>query len=72
MKPINTEKISVNSLILLQWRRKELFRWERSGHLKTIKQAPPAGGPFFSMKNLGMKILEILWENRLDFIENAR
>ena len=75
MKPINTEKISVNSLIWirnLQWRRKELFRWERSGHLKTIKQAPPAGGPFFSMKNLGMKILEILGENRLDFIENAR
>ena len=48
MKPINTEKISVNSLIWLrnlQWRRKELFRWERSGHCKTIKQTPPAGGP---------------------------
>ena len=45
MKPINAEKISVNSLIWLrnlQWRRKELFRWERSGHLKTIKH-PPQG-----------------------------
>ena len=46
MKPINPEKISVNSLIWLrnlQWRRKELFRWERSGQLDY--QAPPAGGP---------------------------
>ena len=45
MKPINAEKISVNSLILLrnlQWRRKEFFRGERSGHLKTIKR-PPQG-----------------------------
>ena len=45
MKPINTEKISVNSLIWLrnlQWRRKEFFRSECSGHLKTIKH-PPQG-----------------------------
>ena len=45
MKPINPEKFSVNSLIWLrnfQWRRKDFFRGERSGHLKTIKR-PPQG-----------------------------
>ena len=45
MKPINPEKFSLDSLIWfrnLQWRRKELFRGERSGHLKTIKR-PPQG-----------------------------
>ena len=45
MKHINAEKISVNSLIWLrnlQWGRREFFRWERSGHLKTIKR-PPQG-----------------------------
>ena len=45
MKPVNTEKISVNSVIWLrnfQWRRKEFCRWERSGHLNTIKH-PPQG-----------------------------
>ena len=45
MNPINPEKFSGNSLIWLrnlQWRRKEFFRWERSGQLKTIKH-PPQG-----------------------------
>ena len=45
MKPINTEKFSVNSLIWLrnlQWRLKEFFRGERSGHLNSIKR-PPQG-----------------------------
>ena len=45
MKPINAEKISVNSHIWLrnlQSRRKEFFWSERSGHLKTIKR-PPQG-----------------------------
>ena len=44
MKPINTEKISVNFiiwLINLQWRRKEFCRWECSGHLNTITHPPP-------------------------------
>ena len=48
MKPINPEKFSGNSLIWFQKftvAAKGIFRGERSGHLKTIKQAPPAGGP---------------------------
>ena len=46
MKPINPEKFSGNSPIWLrnlQWRRKEFFRVERSGHLKTIKRPPQVG-----------------------------
>ena len=47
MKPINPEKISVNSLNWLrnlQWLSKEFLTGERSGHLKTIKRSPQ-GGP---------------------------
>ena len=69
MKPINPEKKPVNSLIWLrnlQWRRKEFFRGERSGHLKTIKRPrresgglrPPPDGSEVSF----FKTIQSIWK----------